>query len=879
MKLIQPKLSKPYVTYFLGLFLLFFGWSGSAQIYQFSEIGPAEGLPASRINDMLQDQRGLYWLATDGAGLLRYDGFSFKRIEPKLEDWQPIAQHLAEDPKGILWFTSGSNLLRYDGLRFKRYAFPDDLDLQGLTISGDQPLLLGKTKSFIFRKENFQIWQGAEPPLNKSAHGPAFSARLQRDSLIIEQGDSSLVITYENGLPQENFQGVIIDSENVIWLYHDEGLVKLEDLNTHFFKVGEQEVHSILKVDQRYFLGTGSGLYQGPAGGPFLKSSNQPDFGVILALESFQKRIWLATEKGLFSYKKGVYQKHGLQDFGNDFVFDLEADSEFLWVATGGGLFAINGDLKRVSPEANLPATTVFDLALSPEGDLWFATFTNGCFKRTAGEWQQVSSYGGLALDSIRIKGLDLGRNGVLWLNTSDDGVLRVDSAGVRRYGPERLEYAEARSLVVHGNLAYVGTNKGIFRIENNEVIPQNLYNTRVMSQLVPQSMKLDRGELLAGLQGGFVRCTPTQQAQKPANLLLVDVQLFFGEVKNLSDYADSSLPFAEIPYNLRLPHNLNFISFTLSGVSGRNPDGLRYRYRIKEKTEWTEAANRREAIFARLSPGSYLFEAQVARPGQPWSSTQVSYPFVIEAPLWQRWYFIAGVLLLAGLLTFLYFRERYVRAGQRLKLENSLMEMERKALQLQMNPHFIFNALDSISSFIFKNDPKQAVRYLNNFAKLMRLTLESSMEHLHPVETEVSILKNYLELEMLRFKDKFDYEIELDEEIDYNVGIPPMLIQPHVENAILHGIKPKDSKAHLDIRFILDDDMLVCEIQDDGIGRKASRKLKRRQDHRSLATRINRDRIQLLGQAMNEDVSIKIVDLENPSGTRVIIRLPAKYI
>ena len=175
------------------------------------------------------------------------------------------------------------------------------------------------------------------------------------------------------------------------------------------------------------------------------------------------------------------------------------------------------------------------------------------------------------------------------------------------------------------------------------------------------------------------------------------------------------------------------------------------------------------------------------------------------------------------------------------------------------------------------------AVRYLNNFAKLMRLTLESSMEHIHPVETEVSILKNYLELEKLRFSGKFDYEIEVDEELDYSVGLPPMLIQPHVENAILHGLKPKKSQGFLKISFVLDDAILCCTIEDDGIGRDKAKELPNKKAHRSMATKINRDRIDLLRKSVDDVVDLRIEDKFNQqgeaTGTKVMIRLPAQEL
>lgn len=156
-------------------------------------------------------------------------------------------------------------------------------------------------------------------------------------------------------------------------------------------------------------------------------------------------------------------------------------------------------------------------------------------------------------------------------------------------------------------------------------------------------------------------------------------------------------------------------------------------------------------------------------------------------------------------------------------------------------------------------------------------------MEHIHPVETEVSILKNYLELEKLRFGNQFNFEIEVDESIDYDVGLPPMLVQPHVENAILHGLKPKAVPGFLKISFELNNDMLCVIVDDDGIGRKAAKAIPNKKAHRSMATQINKDRLRLLKNSLSDKVDLEIIDKYTESGeatgTTVIIRLPAEEI
>jgi len=866
---------------FLSLFwvILLFSLPGFGQQYLFEKIGPEEGLPSARINALIQDERGLYWIATDGAGLVRFDGFEFDQVISQTQNMPPIARLLAEGPQQQIWFVNNQSLVRYNGLNFSSFPLPFNFVPQKLFFQDSSPVVTDGNSAFQLKGDTVVPYrvQYSHTEANV-ARSNDLRAQLAGDTLIIDYQGTTLRLTADNGLPMENYAGLMIDDQNVIWLYHDQGLVKLESLEACIYLL-DAEVHSVVEFRGRTYLGTNLGLMRKSEDGSFLKKSIQPDFGVVLTLENFGGEIWLGTERGLYSFNGNTYKKREFGSGNSDFIFDLKSDGEVLWVGSGAGIVALNKDGRPLKPQANLPSSTVYDIELAPDGDLWFATFTQGFFRKTGDQWKQLTSYGGMPLDSLRFGSFTVDAESNLWLTTVNEGVFKVSEQKFTHFTPADFQYAEPRSIISSENSIYVGTNKGLFKIYANTVFKESLLDGLGARNYISQAFMLTGDTLFAGLQNGLLKYDLQNLDLSSPKLLLSDVELFFGEVSGFNDFSDSTLPFSGLPFEPRLPHNLNFLSFTLAGLSGKQPQVLRYRYRIKDGAEWTDAGTRREAVFARLNPGRYNFQAQVSRPGEAWSNTLINYPFSISAPIWQRWYFIAAIILIASTLVFLYFRERYVRASQRLKLQNSLMDMERKALRLQMNPHFIFNALDSISSFIFKNDPKQAVRYLNNFAKLMRLTLESSMEHLHPVETEVSILKNYLELEKLRFNDKFDYEIELDEEIDYNIGIPPMLIQPHVENAILHGIKPKKEGSFLKISFDLDGDILICTIQDDGIGREASKKLARKKDHRSMATEINRDRLKLLGEAMNEDATIAIEDLKNPTGTRVILRLPAKSI
>ncbi len=235
----------------------------------------------------------------------------------------------------------------------------------------------------------------------------------------------------------------------------------------------------------------------------------------------------------------------------------------------------------------------------------------------------------------------------------------------------------------------------------------------------------------------------------------------------------------------------------------------------------------------------------------------------------------ILGALLLIGLLLVTYNR---MQVKKRLTLQKEVAEYEQKALHLQMNPHFVFNCLGSISSFIVQNGTDSALKYLSKFSKLMRLTLEYSKGALIPIDKEIESLQNYLELEQLRFHNKFIFSIKSSEKVEFNMGLPPLLIQPFVENAILHGIVPMEGNGKITVNFDVQNNQLICSIIDDGIGLKQSKHLKENSvtAHKSMALEITKKRLEIMEETTSKSAQITI---EENNGTQVTLKLPIQYI
>jgi tetratricopeptide (TPR) repeat protein len=232
-------------------------------------------------------------------------------------------------------------------------------------------------------------------------------------------------------------------------------------------------------------------------------------------------------------------------------------------------------------------------------------------------------------------------------------------------------------------------------------------------------------------------------------------------------------------------------------------------------------------------------------------------------------------------LLVIIFIATLFIRMS-RIKSEHKTVLIEQKMLRLQMNPHFIFNALSNIMNFIESKKTDKATVYLANFSSLLRSTLETTRKEHITLEEEIQGLINYLELQKLRYGNIFEYAIEVDKKLDpADITIPPMMIQPFIENAIEHGIRHKKSKGHIIIRFIVKGKSIICEIEDDGIGREKAYEVvyKTRKGHKSMATDIINDRIKVINKKMKQKIQMDIIDLKSkddePIGTKVVLNLP----
>lgn len=342
-----------------------------------------------------------------------------------------------------------------------------------------------------------------------------------------------------------------------------------------------------------------------------------------------------------------------------------------------------------------------------------------------------------------------------------------------------------------------------------------------------------------------------------------------------------------------------NSVRIKYTGISYSSMGNIIYRYKLSPVDEEWHYTTGREIEYPALRPHAYTLSIQCKGIRGRWSDEKVI-EFEVLPTFWQRKdvKVMVAFLVLALMLFVIRFRIRHVKRQSEIQqkillLENEkleitknkalhekeIVELEQQALRLHMNPHFIFNAINAIQGFYAGNEVDKAKQFISYFSRLLRLILETSKEKFVPVSTEVEIIKNYLELFLLRFEDKYDYQITIDEKIDKEfLLIPPMVVQPFVENAVLHGISPMKEKGKIFIDFRLESDFILVSIVDNGIGRKKSEEMKMFSKSKSTGIKVTQTRLKLMDEEHKISETVEIIDINDAggaTGTQVILRIP----
>ncbi len=471
-------------------------------------------------------------------------------------------------------------------------------------------------------------------------------------------------------------------------------------------------------------------------------------------------------------------------------------------------------------------------------------------------------------------KGFAADESGNIWIGLNDAGLLKlnVNTAGginSKLYTTQDgLPDASIYNVAIdYSNQVWFSTLSSVIAF-NQKSRQFKVYNQLVGMNKFTSSMNLLRAE-----QGAFYITSLGAYCK-------VDYQKLNLPIPTPDIYIDAFKVFNKNkifpqnnPSEIVVKPGEDFFSFDFGCIDFTEQSHHRFAYKLEGwDREWVDAGNRRYASYTNLGAGTYTFKVKVANAEGIWSKEK-SIRVKIETYFYKKtWFIILVILCIAGIIFSLYLaRIKRIRKEEKTKtaLHEQLAETRMEALRSQMNPHFIFNSLNSINRYIIKNDAQTSSLYLTRFAKLMRLVMDNSRHKTITLANELEALKLYIELEIFRFENKFEYTIHVGNEVETEtIQIPPLIIQPFVENAIWHGLLHKEGGGKLEINIHQTPDLLLIKVSDNGIGRAKAKELKgdKNQTRNSLGIKLTEERIQFMNENMAQN-TIQITDLTDENG------------
>jgi two-component sensor histidine kinase len=478
---------------------------------------------------------------------------------------------------------------------------------------------------------------------------------------------------------------------------------------------------------------------------------------------------------------------------------------------------------------------------------------------------------------SSRIANLAVSDDNILWVTTKGNGLVAYAEGKIVYHftQAEGLTSDNCISLHVDSNAVWLGTEKGLNRIE-----------------ITKKGPRITRFSMSDGLPSNVINAIET--AGKKV-FVGTPMGLTYFEVDKISQASSCDLQLTGVylvnkywtydSTGFTLPHKNNDIRFEFSGISFKSAGEIQYQYRLLGlQSDWRTTTDE-QLNFPSLSSGKYTLQLKaINKYGIESGVKEVS--FTIEKLLRERTWFRILILLLLIDIIWLFFRYRIgtvrKKAKEQAMLNQRIADLEQKALRSQMNPHFIFNSLNSIQQYVAERDITGANNFITDFSRLIRMTLDLSTNTLINMSDEIEYITTYLKVEKTRLENQFDYSINIDKNLNlHEIHVPPLLLQPYVENSIRHGIKyRKENNGMISICVRRKEADILVSIEDNGIGREAAQQYKSKYhiQYQSKGMSINKDRIEILNRHNHKKIEIFINDLydknNEAAGTRVDIYL-----
>jgi len=698
-----------------------------------------------------------------------------------------------------------------------------------------------------------------------------------------------------NYLKDKSVSSVLEDKEGGFWFSTlDDGVFYLPSHNTYSYNypadLPDDDILCVEKNDKETYLGTSNGFLSVIKNN---KISNYPiDTNLhseitTLKYDNVNKQLYVGSLYNTYIYKNGIISP--LINFNNKrnkkyeglmitFKSILKASNDLYWFGNFGGLSLVDVKQNQVlynstidDPRKGLRINSLYKY---PNGTLLIGT-SEGLWEFKNNNFILATGFiPGLKDRISQIAGDSLGK--YVWIATKSNGLYLKTRDSIFHFSrKEGLLNNAPYSLCLNKNDLWLATSQGItcITVKSYKPFQYTLHNFTVENGLASNQVsqiKISGDKILVGTNKGL--SILDKGSFKTTKSL---IPLYITRVRLMMK--DTLLQ-----KNSSLPYNYNSLSFSFVGISYQSITRMRYQYRLVGLDEEWHTTQNTEVSFPFLPPHQYEFQIRTINDdGAPTSSTVIQ-KFKIRLPYWKTGWSILILILAVSAGGYLIYLNRMKIIEKDNKIQQEINQYRQQALSKQMNPHFLFNSLNSIQYYIVKNDRISSSRFLSKFATLMRVILNNSQNQTISLNDELSALKLYLELESMRFKDRFEHTIDIDPLINQlTTLIPPFIIQPFIENSIWHGLMNREGNGLLQIRFVLEEFYLRCVIVDNGVGRQHAKEIESSNPFKgaSKGISITETRLRLIDKKGMLADPVTYIDLYDqngaPEGTRVEILIP----
>ncbi len=582
----------------------------------------------------------------------------------------------------------------------------------------------------------------------------------------------------------------------------------------------------------------------------------------------------------LYKYNQGELQilrnSHSAYDYvkGTLSAKSILFQDDAIWVGSSGYLSKLVNEKVIYSSWAD--ESLVFrteSLCSSPDGGIWMGT-PNGLWEYRDSSYCYLGD--SFELLSVRIKDLlysDV--DSTLVIASSGSGIILYKDTAISQISvSDGLISNSIHNVVMQDSVLWAASNLGLSEIvfHEGDYTDFSIYSYTINDGLPDNKIN----DILVKDDTIYV-ATDKGLAFFVYNEIKRDLASIPTYITNV-EVMDKKV---EIGQQIKLAHNQDFISISFKGLSFQEQGNIKYRYKLLGLNDQWHTTYATDMKYASLSPGDYAFLVCSQNKAGEWSEPAM-FEFFITKPFWNTVVFRVFGVGLVLLVFILIMKFRLQRMEKENQLKEDVVLLRQKALEKQIDPHFIYNSLNSIQSFILKNDNIVAVKYLAKFSKLMRKVLHNSTQSFVSIADEVQALTLYLELERVRFNKKFDFKVEIDPDlVQERTFIPSFFIQPFVENSIWHGLMNSKRNGMVHITLFRESNSISVKILDNGIGVNEASKNKQTKlkGHVSMGMDITRQRLELINKLHDTDYEIGIIDRHDEGkgqrGTLICFRLP----